>query len=367
LPIDNAPSVNPALLRMACHVGQLGAWWIDLPDMKLTWSDEVYAIFEMTPGFRPMVEKAIEQFAPEHQEAIRAAVDACVRDGIGYDLELEIVTMSGRRRWTRSIGEAVRDVDGQIVRVQGAFQDITDAKQIQEELARSNEDLQQFAYVASHDLQEPLRAIAGCVQLLARRYEGRLDEGADELITHIVQGVERMQSLTNDILDFARINTKNKKFESVDIAHVLQVAIANLEDSLLSSGAVITHDELPRVHADSRQLASVFQNLLGNAIKFRRQVPPRIHLFVQRDVGQWRFALKDNGIGIERDYFDRIFVIFQRLHTRTEFPGTGIGLAVCKKIIQRHGGRIWIESEPGKGSTFFFTIPDRQEKPYGSA
>jgi PAS domain S-box-containing protein len=247
----------------------------------------------------------------------------------------------------------------------GIVRDISERKRAEsellktaEELARSNLDLEQFAYVASHDLQEPLRAVAGCVQVLKKRYQDQLDDRANELIAHTVDGVSRMQTLIDDLLTFSRVGTQGKAFESSDCNRILAQALANLEAAVEEVAAVVTHDPLPVVKADATQLTQLFQNLISNAIKFRGQQPPRIHVAVRRDKNQWVFSLSDNGIGMAPEYFERIFVIFQRLHTRTEYPGTGIGLAICKKIVERHGGSISVASEPGRGSTFSFTLPD---------
>jgi signal transduction histidine kinase len=234
-------------------------------------------------------------------------------------------------------------------------------KEYSAELARSNADLQQFAYVASHDLQEPLRAVSSFSQLLARRYQGKLDSDADDFITFMVDGATRMQTLINDLLAFSRIGTRGNPFAPVECENILQTARANLDVAIAESGAVITHDPLPALVADQTQLTQLFQNLFSNAIKFRRpEEAPRIHVSAKRQGGAWRLSVRDNGIGIDPQYFDRIFIIFQRLHGREKYAGTGIGLAICKKIVERHGGRIWVESEREKGSTFHFVIPDER-------
>ena len=245
---------------------------------------------------------------------------------------------------------------------------ITERKQAEEEtnrltdeLKRSNDDLQQFAYAASHDLQEPLLGIAGFAKLLEKRYKGRLDEKADEFIDYIIDDTKRMQLLIKDLLEYSRVSARGIVFRPTNCSVALERAIYNLRTAIDESGAEVTYDLLPTVMGDEAQLSRLFQNLIGNAIKFCGQEPLKIQISADRKEDEWIFSIRDTGIGIEIEQAERIFVIFQRLHTRAEYSGTGIGLAICKKIIESHGGRIWVESSLGKGSTFYFTIPDRQE------
>jgi light-regulated signal transduction histidine kinase (bacteriophytochrome) len=225
------------------------------------------------------------------------------------------------------------------------------------ELARSNADLEQFATVAAHDLQEPLRMVTSYMQLLARRYRGKLDSDADTFIDFAVEGATRMQALIRDLLTYARLGTQGRPFDPTDCNTVIAQALGNLQRAVEESGARVTCAPMPTVTADASQLQQLFQNLLGNAIKFRSEQPPEVSVKADRHGPEWVFSVRDNGIGIHPHYAERVFVVFQRLHSRAEYPGTGIGLAICKKIVERHGGRIWVESQPGTGATFYFTIP----------
>jgi signal transduction histidine kinase len=235
-----------------------------------------------------------------------------------------------------------------------------------DELARSNSDLEQFAYVASHDLQEPLRMVTVYTQLLAERYRGKLDENADKFIAYASEGALRMQVLIHDLLAFSRIGQNSATSGSVDCNTVIVEVLLGLRPAIQESGATVTHAELPAVWADRTQVAQLFQNLIGNAIKFRGKEPSVISLQAEKADQRWLFSVCDNGIGIAPEYAQNIFVVFQRLHARSEYPGNGIGLAICKKIVERYGGRIWMESQAGSGSRFKFTLPghgpDRKEE-----
>jgi len=254
--------------------------------------------------------------------------------------------------------------------------DITERKAVEDalqrrtqELARSNADLEQFAYVASHDLQEPLRAVASYTQLLARRNLAQLDGDGQRFIERTTAAVARMQALIKDLLAYSRVGTRAQPFGMIELETVLRDALDDLQAAIAETGAVVSHEPLPAVPADASQIRQLFQNLIGNAIKFRGPHAARVHIGAHMVDGRWRIAVRDNGIGIEPEYADRIFVIFQRLHSRRTYPGTGVGLAICKKIVERHGGRIWVESQLAQGTTVFFELPgeSRAEVAAGAA
>ncbi len=226
-----------------------------------------------------------------------------------------------------------------------------------EELARSNQDLEQFAYVASHDLQEPLRMVASYTQLLGERYCGKLDANADKYIGYAVEGALRMQTLVQDLLAFSRAGRAGQEMQPIDCNAVVAGAVRNLQAAIGESGTVLLHDPLPPVQGNATQLQQVFQNLIGNAIKFRGSDAPVIHIETEARGNDWLFSVRDNGIGIAPEHAGTIFTVFKRLHTRTEYPGNGIGLAICKRIVEQHGGRIWAEGQAGPGTAFRFTLP----------
>jgi PAS domain S-box-containing protein len=266
--------------------------------------------------------------------------------------------------WCEIAIALVRDVFGVPQYEVAIFDDITERKRQEAalhaahaELKRSNHELEQFAYVASHDLQEPLRMVASYTQLLERRYESKLDANAREFMAYIVDGATRMKQLIEDLLAYSRVGTKGAEFKPASVEAALRRALYNLRAAIEEAGAAVTHDALPTLSADEGQLAQLLQNLMGNALKFRSASVPRIHIGAAEGPAAWTFEVRDNGIGIEPQYYERIFMVFQRLHNKGEYPGTGIGLAICKKVVERHGGRIWVESEAGQGSRFFFTLP----------
>lgn len=313
----------------------------------------------------------LDLFPEELAEKYREDDRRIMASGQGETIDEQYV-IEDEEHWVRAYKTPVIDEQGKAVGILGIFEDITQKKRaekklrnIMAELVRSNNELEQFAYVASHDLQEPLRMVSSYVQLLKRRYQGQLDSDADDFIHFAVDGANRMQVLINDLLAYSRVNTRGKPFLETNLNAVLQRVLRDLETTIAKNEAEISYPDLPIVMADETQIGQVILNLIGNAIKFRGDAPPKIDITVERDDEDWHFAITDNGIGIDPRFQEKIFVIFQRLHSSDEYAGTGIGLAITKRIIERHGGRIWMESELGEGSTFNFTIPIREEQTAG--
>ena len=332
---------------------------------ELYWNDRLYEMFGLSPSeFTPTFEAFLEFVHPDDRQRLINNITTHLEQGAEYDMELRYEHSSGEHRVSTTRGKAQRDEDGAPFRMAGIATDITERKRAEEEVAklveelrRSNAELEQFAYVVSHDLQEPLRMVTSYVRLLARRYEGKLDEDADEFIGYAVDGASRMQTLINDLLAYSRVGTRGKQLVPTEMEAVFEAVRANLRVAIEESGAQLTSDKLPIVMGDESQLVQLVQNLIANAIKFRRsEEPVKIYLGAEMRDGEWLLWVRDNGIGIEEQYRERIFWIFHRLHGKGEYPGAGIGLTVCKKIVERLGGRIWVESEAATGSTFYLTL-----------
>ncbi|MDO8663176.1 MAG: ATP-binding protein [Candidatus Omnitrophota bacterium] len=278
---------------------------------------------------------------------------------VGTDLKDEIGQLS------RSFDKMTQDLKKVTTSRDKLDREVVERKKAEESLKRSNENLEQFAYVASHDLQEPLRMMASYSELLERRYKHKLDKDADEFISYIVDGAKRLQGLINDLLAYSRIGRIDKPANEFDCNLVLNRVLAGMAKTIEENKAIITHDNLPQLVGNENSFVHLFQNLIGNAIKFHAEETPYIHISAKKQDSEWVFSVKDNGIGIEPQYKERIFLIFQRLHARDKYSGTGIGLSICKKIIETQGGRIWVESETDKGSTFYFTVPVKEGVRYG--
>lgn len=297
---------------------------------------------------------AMEKFkATGEGNAIGKTLDltALRKNGEEFPIELSLSAIKIKDKWN-AVG-IIRDTSER-KKIEKLLKERTEA------LEKSNKELEEFAYIASHDLQEPLRMISSYVQLLERRYKNKLDQDANDFISYAVEGSARMKALINDLLAYSRVGTKGKEFAKTNISDILKKVLQNLQIALEENKVEISIGPMPVIMADDTQMIQLFQNLIGNAIKFKNKNPPKISIDCKEKNGNYIFSVSDNGIGIEKEYYDRIFMIFQRLHTRDKYPGTGIGLAVCKKIVERHGGSIWLESEVGKGTIFYFSIPKRE-------
>jgi len=344
--------------QLAATAAQIGVWDWDISNDVLTWDSSMHALYGTTPGaFSSAYEAWSSTIHPEDRADTEAALRAAV-DGVGeYASTFRIIRPGGEVRHVRAASLVQRDpASGLATRVVGVNLDITDHKVAELELRRSNADLEQFANVASHDLQEPLRMVASYTELLAQRYRGKLDDKADKYIFFAVEGAKRMQRLIADLLAYSRVGSQGRPLAPVATGAVVHNVLEVLSQRIARDGATVRVEPLPTVLADEGQLHQLFQNLIGNALKFRGEAAPEISITARRHAEAWRFAVTDNGIGIEPKYAERIFLMFQRLHERGKYEGSGIGLAIARRIVERHGGRIWLEPAPGGGTTFCFTL-----------
>ncbi|MFC7239370.1 ATP-binding protein [Saliphagus sp. GCM10025317] len=351
------------LLEKTERIADVGGWEINPETKDVFWTDHIFELLEVDADEEPPLEDALDMYHEDDQGIVEDAVENALVSGDPFDVEARIRTNSGDIRWLRLQG-VPEVVDNKAASLRGAVQDITERKQrekrleeVIERLEASNERLEQFAYAASHDLQEPLRMVSTYLQLLERRYENALDEDGEEFLEFAVDGANRMREMIDGLLAYSRVETQGDPLERIDLDAVFDDVLADLRIQIAGSDAEITADDLPRVEGDATQLRQVFQNLLENAITYSGDEKPRIHASAERDGAEWIVSVRDEGIGIDTDNQDCIFEVFQRLHTHGEYDGTGIGLALCERIVERHGGDIWVESEPGEGATFSFTLP----------
>ena len=358
---ERALEESESKYRQIVELAEEGIWLID-SKARTTYVNQAMA---RMLGYSELEMFGRSLFDFMDEEGKQSANDRIDRrkQGIAERHDFRLKSKDGKDVWTYMSTSPVLDEKGNMLSCCALVYNITDRKEVErqmlqltEDLQRSNEELEQFAYVASHDLQEPLRAVTSYTQLLAQRYQGHLDAKADKYINYIVDGASRMQQLINDLLAYSRLGTRAQEFEAADCNAAVQQSLSNLQIAIAEKNAVITYESLPTVMADEFQLVQLFQNLIGNAIKFCQDVP-RIQIAAIMQDHEWLFSVRDNGIGIATEYADRIFLIFGRLHSRREYSGTGIGLAICQRIVERHGGRIWVESQSGEGATFYFTIP----------
>jgi len=351
-------------LNLAITGAEAGMWFWDLKNNNLEWTDRCNTIFGIEKDSETSYDLFLNVVHPNDRDIVNNAFEKSLDTINELKLEIRLLWPDGSLHWAYLIGTAYPDSEGNPKEMMGIVIDISDRKSIEAELRktlkqlkRSNAELEQFAYVASHDLQEPLRMITSFLQLLQRRYENQLDSDADEFIHFAVDGATRMQELINDLLTYSRVGRKTGKIEDVDSEALIEQILFDSKVLIEETNTSITYNDLPLIRADYTQMAQVFQNLIGNAIKYQENAYPEIHITAKKNGKDWIFKVEDNGIGIDPKHGERVFRIFQRLHGRDEYEGTGIGLAIVKRIIEQHGGMIWYESAPGKGSKFYFTIP----------
>ncbi|ELZ05566.1 PAS/PAC sensor signal transduction histidine kinase [Natrialba asiatica DSM 12278] len=343
------------LLERAEQIADVGGWEIDTDTREVFWTEHLFEILEIPYGEEPSLDEALTVYHEEDRPIIENAIEEALDSGTSFDVELRFQTPSGKVRWLHVNGNP--DVEDGEVLLRGAVQDITERKKRERELRESNERLEQFAYAASHDLKEPLRMISSYLQLIKDQYTDELDETGEEFFEFAMDGAERMREMIDGLLEYSRIETEGDPFEPVDLNAVLKNVLTDLQFQIEESNAEITAENLPTVEGDASQLRQLFQNLLENAIEYSGDEPPRVHVSATKTGDEWVLRVTDEGIGISPENQDHIFEVFQRLHSQDEYAGTGIGLALCKRIVERHEGKIWVDSEPDEGATFSLSLP----------
>ncbi|WP_290795106.1 PAS domain-containing sensor histidine kinase [Flavihumibacter sp. UBA7668] len=359
-------------LETAQKLAKLGYWELNLETKELFWTMEVFSIWGRHPSnFQPGFEQFMGTVHPDDREEFLTRRARVLNGEEELDFQHRILLPDGSIRFVHEKGSLFKDQLGNVVRYSGTVQDITQRKLYEqaleqanselseraEQLARSNAELERFAFVASHDLQEPLRMVSSFLQLLDKRYREKIDDAGRQYINFAVGGAERMKKLINDLLEYSRIEHALGNLDVVDMMQVVKEVCLNLQEAIADNEAKIKFEKLPVLQKGNYSgMVQLLQNLIGNALKYRSEAPVSIQISCKEEADQWLFSVKDNGIGIESDYFEKIFIIFQRLHNMSEYSGTGIGLAICKKIVEQHGGKIWVYSIENQGSTFYFTI-----------
>ncbi|WP_436923995.1 PAS domain S-box protein [Halosimplex amylolyticum] len=351
------------LLERTERIADVGGWEIDPNTEEVFWTEHLFDLLKVDDDEEPPLDEALDVYHEDDRSVVESGVQEALDSGDPFDVGVRFETPGGEVRWLRVQGvpETVR---GEVVSLRGAAQDVTERKQREqrleeliERLGESNERLEQFAYAASHDLQEPLRMVSSYLQLIEQRYAADLDADGQEFIEFAVDGADRMRDMIEGLLQYSRVDTRGDQFEPVGLEAVFADVREDLQVRIDETDAEITVDGLPRVEGDGGQLRQVFQNLLDNAIEYSGTEPPRVHVSAERAGDRWEISVSDEGIGIDSEDADRVFEVFQSLHSRDDHSGTGIGLALCERIVERHGGDIWVASEPGDGSTFTFTLP----------
>lgn len=350
-------------LAEAQHLAHVGSWELDLATNHLSWSKEIFYIFEIDPDqFEASYEAFLKAIHPDDREMVHQLYQDALKNKTFYTSVHRLLMQDGRIKYVNERGRTFYHHE-QPVRSVGTVQDITEQRlaeialeETSAKLKSSNRELQSFAYIVSHDLQEPLRMISSYLQLLSRRYQDQLDQDAQEFIRFAVDGSQRMSAMIEGLLEYSRVETQGQAFAVSDLEKILTEVLANLQLAITERNAKVTFGSLPKIASDESQIARLLQNLISNALKFCDKEVPQIHIEAIWHQDKWLFSVADNGIGIPAEQAERIFTMFQRLHTRDEYPGMGIGLAVCKRIVERHGGKIWLTSTLNKGTTFYFTL-----------